>query len=115
MMPPSGLRDNGWETLTSLYDYINIVFANRKKNKLKNAKAKDPAKYSTWLREPVRANSTKNIDRQSEKERLRGEMKRELSYIQFCMDQSQWSTATTDLTRLQHMVLISACHGPFYS
>ncbi len=42
-------------------------------------------------------------------------MKRELSYIQFCMDQSQWSTATTDLTRLKHMVLISACHGPFYS
>lgn len=111
-MPPSGLRDNGWETLTSIYDYINIAFANRKKNKLKYAKAKNTA--HDWVSQCVPIPLRIQTDRAKKRDWV-GKMKRELSYIQFFMDQSQWSTATTDLTRLQHMVLISACHGPFYS
>lgn len=111
-MPPSGLRDNGWEPLTSIYDYINIAFANRKKNKLKYAKAKNTA--HDWVSQCVPIPLRIQTDRVKKRDWV-GKMKRELSYIQFFMDQSQWSTATTDLTRLQHMVLISACHGPFYS
>lgn len=69
-----------------------------------------------WASRCVPIPLKRQTERASKKDWERGgEMKRELSYIQFYMDQSQWSTATTDLTLLKHMVLISARHGPFYS